>query len=75
MNNYLFLLPISIGLGLLALVTFLWTLRKNQYDDLDGARYRILENDDYPLHDKQMHVNVKPDQCDVEQSTANQESR
>ena len=53
MNNYLFLLPISIGLGLLALITFLWTLRKNQYDDLEGARYRILEKDDYPLNNKE----------------------
>jgi len=64
MSNYLFLLPISIALGLLALVTFLWTLRKNQYDDLEGARYRILEKDDYPLQNKQMNINVKADQCD-----------
>lgn len=75
MNNYLLLLPISIGLGMLALVTFLWTLRKNQYDDLEGARYRILENDDFPLHNKQKFINTKPKQCDVEQSRANRESR
>jgi len=75
MNNYLFLLPISIGLGLLALVTFLWTLRKNQYDDLEGARYRILDKDDYPLCDKQIYINVKPDQYDVKQSAADSDVR
>lgn len=75
MTNYLFLLPISIGLGMLALVTFLWTLKKNQYDDLEGARYRILDNDDFPLHNKQKIINTQPKQYEVEQSNTNHESR
>ena len=33
---------VAIGLGLLALVTFLWTLKSGQYDDLEGASQRIL---------------------------------
>jgi len=49
MSGYLYLLPLSLGLGLIGLVTFMWTLKKHQYDDLDGAAYRILEEDDFPL--------------------------
>ncbi|RYE72107.1 MAG: cbb3-type cytochrome oxidase assembly protein CcoS [Hyphomicrobiales bacterium] len=28
-----------------ALATFLWTLRAGQYEDLDGASHRILDDD------------------------------
>jgi cbb3-type cytochrome oxidase maturation protein len=36
------LIPISVGLGLLGLVAFLWALKNNQYEDLDGDQARIL---------------------------------
>jgi len=49
MSGYLFLLPLSLALGLVGLVAFLWTLKNNQYDDIEGSRYRILDDDDYPL--------------------------
>ena len=39
------LIPVSIGLGLLGLVAFFWTLRSNQYDDPDGDSRRILTDD------------------------------
>jgi cbb3-type cytochrome oxidase maturation protein len=47
MSGLVILIPIAIGLGLLALGTFLWALRSGQYEDLDGASRRIFE-DDYP---------------------------
>jgi cbb3-type cytochrome oxidase maturation protein len=47
MSGLVILIPIAIGLGLLALGTFLWALRSGQYEDLDGASQRIFE-DDYP---------------------------
>jgi len=46
MNNLIFLIPIALLLGGLGLGAFLWSLRSGQYDDLDGAAYRILEDDD-----------------------------
>lgn len=46
MSGLGFLIPIAIGLGVLALVTFLWTLKSGQYDDLEGAAHRILDEDD-----------------------------
>jgi cbb3-type cytochrome oxidase maturation protein len=36
------LIPVSIGLGLIGLLAFLWALRNNQYDDLEGDQARIL---------------------------------
>jgi cbb3-type cytochrome oxidase maturation protein len=45
MNALIFLIPIALGLGGLGLAAFLWSLRSGQYDDLDGASWRILEDD------------------------------
>ncbi len=46
MNIILYLLPIAMGLGLLGLAAFMWSLRAGQYEDLEGAALRILEDDD-----------------------------
>ena len=52
MIDYFFLVPIAIGMGLVALASFMWTLRSGQYDDLEGAAHRILlEGNDGPLPD------------------------
>ncbi len=46
MTGLLFLIPIALFLGGLGLLAFLWALRSGQYDDLDGAAQRILNDDD-----------------------------
>ncbi len=46
MNVILYLLPMALGLGLAGLVAFLWSLRTGQYDDMEGAAVRVLEDDD-----------------------------
>ncbi len=45
-----FLIPISIVLGGLGLLGFVYTVRSNQYDDPDGDSQRILSGqyDDHP---------------------------
>jgi cbb3-type cytochrome oxidase maturation protein len=40
--DFLFLIPIALGLGVIGLVAFLWSMRSGQYEDLDGAAERIL---------------------------------
>ena len=45
MNVLVILVPVSLILGALGLVAFLWTLRASQYDDLDGDAWRILMDD------------------------------
>jgi cbb3-type cytochrome oxidase maturation protein len=46
MSVLIWLVPMALGLGLTGLFAFLWSLRNNQYDDLEGAALRILEDDD-----------------------------
>lgn len=48
MDVLIYLIPIAIGLGLLGLFAFMWTLKSGQYDDLEGAKWRILDDDDLP---------------------------
>lgn len=44
MNILAFLIPISLGLGGLALLAFIWTLRSGQYEDPEGDAVRILDD-------------------------------
>ena len=46
MTGLAFLIPIALGMGLLGLVAFLWSMREGQYDDMDGAANRILIDDE-----------------------------
>jgi len=46
MSIILYLIPVALFLGLLGLGAFIWALRTGQFDDLDGAAYRILFDDD-----------------------------
>ena len=45
MNIVLFLAPFSLGLGLIAVGAFWWTLRDGQYEDPAGDAARILVDD------------------------------
>ena len=46
-----YLIPISLLLGGVGLVAFIYTVRTNQYDDPQGDARRIL-NDDWDDHPK-----------------------
>lgn len=43
------LIPLMIGLGLIGVVIFIWSVRSGQYDDLEGDANRILMDEDDPL--------------------------
>ncbi len=45
MSQLIILIPIALGLGALGLIAFIWTLRDGQYEDLEGAAERILNDD------------------------------
>ena len=42
MTVLIYLLPAALFLGFLGLLGFLWCIRTNQYEDLQGAAYRSL---------------------------------
>ena len=45
MTALLFLIPVSLLLGLAGLAVFFWSVSNNQWDDPDGEAVRILETD------------------------------
>lgn len=48
MNGLLILIPVALLLGGVGLAAFIWSLRSGQYEDLEGAAWRILQDDDTP---------------------------
>ena len=46
MTVLIYLVPMALLLGLTGLAAFLWSLRSGQYDDVEGAAVRILDDDD-----------------------------
>ncbi len=46
MEVLVYLVPLAIALGALGLAAFLWSLRNGQYDDLDGAAWRAIADDE-----------------------------
>ncbi len=53
MTALAWLIPCALFLGGLGLVAFLWCLKSGQFEDLDGAAWRALE-DDAPSADKRV---------------------
>jgi cbb3-type cytochrome oxidase maturation protein len=45
MDILVVLIPAALSLGLLGLSACLWALRSGQYEDVDGAEYRVLMDD------------------------------
>lgn len=44
MTALAWLIPAALALGGLGLAAFLWSLKTGQYDDLDGAAWRALQD-------------------------------
>ena len=63
MTYVVWLVPIALGMGVVGLVAFLWTMRSGQYDDLDGAAERVLLADafDRPLRQPEWAPGAEPD--------------
>lgn len=46
MDVLLYMIPVALLLGLVALAGFVWALKSGQYEDMDGAAWRILMDDE-----------------------------
>ena len=46
MEVLVILVPLALCLGLAGLLAFLWSLKSGQYEDLDGAAWRAISDDD-----------------------------
>ncbi len=46
MSSFVYLVPLALLLGGAVLWVFFWSFKSGQYEDLDGAAYRIFLDDD-----------------------------
>jgi cbb3-type cytochrome oxidase maturation protein len=46
MEVMVILVPLALGLGLVGLLAFLWSLKNGQFDDLEGAAWRAISDDE-----------------------------
>lgn len=51
MTALAWLVPVALLLGAIGLATFIWALRSGQFEDLEGAAYRALDDDPLDDHD------------------------
>lgn len=42
------LIPIAVGVMIIVVIAFIYTVKSGQYDDLEGPAHRILMDDDDP---------------------------
>ena len=63
MEVMVILVPLALGLGLVGLLGFLWSLKSGQYDDLEGAAWRAIADDEPALE-------IPPDVAPLRNSTA-----
>ena len=42
------LIPIALGVMVVVVIAFIYTVKSGQYDDLEGPAHRILMDDDDP---------------------------
>ena len=47
-QSTLALILLSLFLGLAAWFVFLWAERRGEFDDIEGPKHRMLEDDDVP---------------------------
>lgn len=52
------LVPLAIGMGVVSLLTFIWSMKSGQLEDLDGASERVLHQGlDTPLQAQEQSEN------------------
>ena len=55
MNVLIILLPIALFLGTLGLIGFIWSMKTGQFDDLEGAGWRAIMNEDDSMDPNHKH--------------------
>jgi cbb3-type cytochrome oxidase maturation protein len=48
MTALAWLIPVALFLGFLGLIAFLWALRSGQFEDLEGASWRAIQDTERP---------------------------
>jgi cbb3-type cytochrome oxidase maturation protein len=48
LSSIIYLIILSAFLGLAAWLVFLWAVKRGQMDDIEGPKYRMLDDDEPP---------------------------
>ena len=48
LKSILILIVLSLFLGTAAWLFFIWAVKKGSFDDMEGPKFRMLEDDDEP---------------------------
>ncbi|WML90205.1 cbb3-type cytochrome oxidase assembly protein CcoS [Thiothrix lacustris] len=67
MDALYLLIPIALGVMVVVVIAFIYTVKSGQYDDLEGPAHRILMDDDDPRipgNQKQLVAEEKDSQRD-----------
>ena len=63
LKSILVLITLSLFLGTAAWLFFIWAVKKGSFDDMEGPKYRMLEDDDLgPLDQEDKKDNDQPKQ-------------
>lgn len=49
MSSLYVLIIVAVLLGLIGWLLFMWAVKHNQFDDIEGPKYRMLDDDDDEL--------------------------
>jgi cbb3-type cytochrome oxidase maturation protein len=52
MNILIILIPLALAMGALGLGAFLWAMKSRQFEDVEGAAWRIIYDEDHPPKDE-----------------------
>jgi cbb3-type cytochrome oxidase maturation protein len=63
MTSLAWLVPLALLLGAVGLAAFMWALRSGQFEDLEGAAYRALD-DEPPEDEDQAFIDAVSDPLD-----------
>ncbi len=53
LSSTIILIILSLFLGTGVWLVFLWAVKKGEFDDVEGAKYRMLEDDPEPISAKE----------------------
>jgi len=61
LKSILILIILSLCLGTGVWLIFLWAVKKGEFDDVEGPKYRMLDEDPPPLKDEQGTTGTRGD--------------
>ena len=51
-KSIVLLMLLSLFMGIAAWLVFIWAVKKGQFDDMEGPKYRMLDDDPAPKSDE-----------------------